>query len=100
MGPDTLVDLAALVGVSVSILGYLHAIKRDLLAEVGACRSELKGEIQACRSELKSEIQACRSGLEADVADVKSDIARLDGRLTTIEQRTYDLSTRLPARPA
>ena len=119
---ESLVNLAALAGFALMLFGYLHTMKRDLRAEIGACRSELKGdsaslrtelkgeigacrselktEINDCRSELKTEISDCRSDLKADIADVKADIGRLDGRLTTIEQRTYDLSTRLPPAPA
>jgi hypothetical protein len=80
--------------------GEIGACRSELRTEIAACRSELKTEINDCRSELKTEINDCRSDLKADIADVKADIGRLDGRLTTIEQRTYDLSTRLPPAPA
>ena len=111
---ENLVYLTGLAGFTLTLFGYLHTMKRDLRAEIhgfrtglkgdnASLRSELKSEIAGLRSELKSEIRDCRADLKADIADVKADIGRLDGRLTTIEQRTYDLSTRLPpaaARPA
>jgi hypothetical protein len=76
------------------------SLRSELKGDIAGLRSELKGEINACRTELKTEIRDCRADLKADIADVKADIGRLDGRLTTIEQRTYDLSTRLPQSPA
>jgi hypothetical protein len=115
---ETLVYLAALAGYSVALFGYLHTMKHDLRAELkgdiaglgiqmGDTRTELKddhaglvAELRHTRTELKRDIADLRTDLRADIADVKADIGRLDGRLTTIEQRTYDLSTRLPPAPA
>ena len=105
---DTLVSLAALAGFGVAILGYLHTMKRDLRAEfrseISGCRSELKGEMAGMRSELKDEMAGMRSELKGDIAELrremKQEFAKVEGRLTTLEQRTYDLSTRLPPAPA
>lgn len=74
---QTWMTLLGMAGFTLALFTYLGAMKRDLRAEISDCRSDLK----------------------ADIADVKADIGRLDGRLTTIEQRTYDLSTRLPPAP-
>jgi hypothetical protein len=108
---DTWVTLLGFAGFAVALFGYLGAIRRDLRFEIGACRSELKAEIGAFRSELKAEIRQVSdelrgtdgrlSGQIADLRrEMKGEFAKVDARLTTLEQRTYDLSTRLPARPA
>jgi septal ring factor EnvC (AmiA/AmiB activator) len=90
---QTWVTLLGVAGFTLALAGYLHTVKRDL-------RTELKGDIAGLRTELKAEIADCRADLKADIADVKADIGRLDGQLTTIEQRPSPLSTRLPPAPA
>jgi len=94
---QTWVSLLGMAGFALALAGYLRNVLRDLStdlrAEISGCRSELKDEIATTRVELKDEITITRT-------ELKADIARLDGRLTTIEQRTYDLSTRLPPAPA
>jgi chromosome segregation ATPase len=158
----TLAGLASLVLV---LLGYLGAMKRDLIAAIGkveyrldtkidgartelktdiaaldtkidGARTELKTDIAAldtkidgARTELKTDIAAldtkidgARTELKTDIAaldtktdgmrtelrneiaashiDLKTDIGKVEDRLTAIESRTYDISTRLPPAPA
>jgi hypothetical protein len=116
---ETLVNLAALAGFALALFGYLHTMKRDLRNEfkgdIGACRielkdqisglrTELKDQISGLRTELKDEISGLRTELKGDIAELrremKGEFAKVDNRLTTLEQRTYDLSTRLPTSPA
>lgn len=52
----------------------------------------LKGEIGGLRTELKSNIAGLRS-------DMKAEFGRVGSRLNGLEQRTFELSTRLPPLP-
>ena len=89
---------------------------------IGATRTELKGDIanlddtiQKTRTELVSVISATRTELKGDIANLDDTIqktrtelvsvitggfAKVEARLIALEQRTYDISTRLPAAPA
>ena len=89
--------------------------RADLTAAIGGLRIELKSDTADLRSELKSDITDLRTELKSDITDLRSELksdtaelrgemrdglGRIDARLTVIEQRTYDLSTRLPPAPA
>ena len=97
MEQQTWVSLLGMAGFTLALATYLHTTLRDL-------RTELRAEISGCRSELKGEMAGMRSELKGDIAELrremKLEFAKVDGRLTTLEQRTYDLSTRLPPAPA
>ena len=122
----TLAGLASLVLV---LLGYLGAMKRDLIAAIGKVEYRLDTKIDGARTELKTDIAAldtkidgARTELKTDIAaldtktdgmrtelrneiaashiDLKTDIGKVEDRLTAIESRTYDISTRLPPAPA
>ena len=67
--------------------------RADLTAAIGGLRTELKSDITNLRSELKSDTAELRG-------EMRDGLGRIDARLTVIEQRTYDLSTRLPPAPA
>ena len=90
---QTWMTLLGVAGFSLALLGYLATMKRELKAEIGGVRTELKADIADTRAELKSEITHTR-------VDLKADIGRLDARLVTLENRTYDISARLPPAPA
>lgn len=75
---QTWMTLLGVAGFSLALLGYLANMKRELKSEIGGVRTELKAEITYTR------------------VDLKADIGRLDARLVTLENRTYDISTRLP----
>jgi hypothetical protein len=79
---------------------HIADARSDLKSEVRATRTELKGDIAQTRAELTAEGKATRTELSTFIADLRSEMkaefGRMDSRLQTIEQRTYDLSTRLP----
>ena len=112
---ETWVTLAALAGFALTLFTYLGASLRGLSGELAATRSELRVEIADTRTELKQmisgtdtrlsgEIGSLRTELKSDIAEfrreVRDEFSKLDGRITTLEQRSYDLSTRLPPAPA
>lgn len=49
---------------------------------------------------LSKKTDKVETGLGTRIGELRSDIGKLDTRLVSIEQRTYDLSTRLPPTPA
>lgn len=104
MDQQTWTTLVGLAGFSLAMITYLTAMKRDLKAEIGSSRAELKADIGSLRTELKTEIADTRTELKADIAsvrdDLKAEIARVEIRLISLENRTYDISTRLPAAPS
>lgn len=111
MDLNTWVSLGVLLGFAITLFGYLGTIKRDLTAaivtvdaKVDASRIELKGDISDLRGELKGDISELRVELKGDISDLrgelKGELGKLDARLMSLENRTYDISTRLPAAPA
>lgn len=65
---QTWTTLAALATFALGLFGYLATIRRDLKSEIAATRTELKTEL-----------------------------GKVEDRLISLENRTYDISTRLPA---
>ena len=118
MSQESWVSLAALGAFAIALFGYLRKISKDLKTAIG----KVGDNIDRTRTELKSDIASF--GDKGDIAglDDKGDIAGLDdkldktrtelvdvitggfakveSRLINLEQRTYDISTRLPAAPA
>lgn len=88
MEQQTWVSLAALAGFALALFTYLGAIRRDLKSEISGLRSELKSDI----SDLRTELADTR-------AELKAEIHKLDGRMTVMEQRTYDLRGLLSPAP-
>lgn len=78
--------------------------RSDLVAAIGGVRTDMGG----WQADLGSDITGLRDELKADIGELRTELrgelreglGRIDARLTTIEQRTYDLSTRLPPAPA
>ena len=92
--------LAAIGAFAIALFGYLRNISKDLKAEIGKVddtldktRTELKGDIAS----LDDTIQKTRTEL---VSALTGGFAKVEARLIALEQRTYDISTRLPAAPA
>ncbi|WP_456697883.1 hypothetical protein [Aeromicrobium sp. P5_D10] len=115
MDQQTWTTLVGLAGFSLAMITYLTAMKRDLKAEIGSSRAELKADIGSSRAELKADIGSLRTELKTEIADtrtelkadiasvrddLKAEIARVEIRLISLENRTYDISTRLPAAPS
>ncbi len=98
-------DLVAAIGGVRTDMGGWQA---DLGSDITGLRDELKADIGELRTELKADIGELRTELKADVGELRTELrgelreglGRIDARLTVIEQRTYDLSTRLPPAPA
>ena len=67
--------------------------RTELFSAIGATRTELKGDIAS----LDDTIQKTRTEL---VSALTGGFAKVEARLIALEQRTYDISTRLPAAPA
>ena len=126
---ESWVALAAIGAFAIALFGYLRNISKDLKAEIGKVddkvdktRTELTGNIAnlddtigKTRTELVSAIGATRTELKGDIANLDDTIgktrtelvsaltggfAKVEARLIALEQRTYDISTRLPAAPA
>lgn len=93
MEQQTWATLAGFAGFGLAMITYLTAMKRDLKTEISGFRTELKTDISDLRTELKTDIADTR-------AELKADIARVEVRLISLENRTYDISTRLPAAPS
>lgn len=108
---QTWMAFLGVAGFFLALMGYLANMKRDLKSDIGRVRTdlgdtrrELKADIADTRRELKAEIADTRTELKAEISDtrtdLKADIRRLDSRLVTLENRTYDISARLPPAPA
>ena len=119
---ESWVSLAAIGAFAIALFGYLRNISKDLKTEIGTTRTELKGDIASLddkldktRTELKGDIGAIRTELKGDIASLDDKLdktraelvgaltggfAKVEARLINLEQRTYDISTRLPAAPA
>ncbi len=101
---QTWMTLLGVAGFALALFGYLAAMKRELRADIGGLRAELKGDNAELRTELKGDIAELRTELKSDISqlrtEIRGDLAKVDSRLTTLEQRTFDLSTRLPPAPA
>ena len=83
----------AILGMSLTILGMMSRKFGKLGAEIVGTRKELKTEIAGLRTELKGDIARLDARMDAG-------FGRVETRLTTLEQRTYELSMRLPPLPA
>jgi hypothetical protein len=78
---QTWMTLFGMAGFTLTLFGYLRAIKADLKAEITGMETRLTGRIDR---------------LEVRVDD---GFDRVDAHLSVLEQRTYDLAVRLPAPP-
>ena len=79
---ESWVTLAAIGAFAIALFGYLRNISKDLKAEIG----KVDDTIGKTRTEL--------------VSALTGGFAKVEARLIALEQRTYDISTRLPAAPA
>ena len=90
---ESWVSLAAIGAFAIALFGYLRNISKDLKTEIGTTRTELKGDIAS----LDDKLDKTRTEL---VGALTGGFAKVETRLIALEQRTYDISTRLPAAPA
>ena len=108
---ESWVALAAIGAFAIALFGYLRNISKDLKAEIG----KVDDKVDKTRTELVSVIGATRTELKGNIANLDDTIqktrtelvsaltggfAKVEARLIALEQRTYDISTRLPAAPA
>ena len=94
-----------------ALFGYLRNISKDLKTAIGSLddnvdktRAELVGVISGTRAELKGDIASLCDMVDKTrtelVGALTGGFAKVEARLIALEQRTYDISTRLPASPA
>ena len=122
MSQESWVALAAIGAFAIALFGYLSNISKDLKTAIGKVddkvdktRAELVGVISGTRTELVGVISGTRTELKGDIASLDDKVdktrtelvgaltggfAKVEARLIALEQRTYDISTRLPASPA
>ena len=109
LSQESWVSLSALGVFAIALFGYLRNISRDLtiaIRKVGdnfdRTRTELKSDIASFGD--KGDIASLDVKLDKTRTELKGDItggfAKVEARLIALEQRTYDISTRLPAAPA
>ena len=93
MSQESWVSLAALGAFAIALFGYLRNISKDLKTAIGS----LDDNVDKTRAELVGVISGTRAEL---VGALTGGFAKVEARLIALEQRTYDISTRLPASPA
>lgn len=89
----TRADLGALDNKIYGLRTELKADNHDLRTELKADLGALDNKVDGLRTELKRDIRA-------SYTDLKTELGKVGDRLTAIESRTYDISTRLPPAPA
>ena len=85
----------------------IDAVDSKLDAKIDGVDSKLDAKIDGLDSKLDAKIDGLESKLEAKIDNLRTELReemaagfnRIDARLTMIEQRTFDLSTRLPPTP-
>ena len=97
---ESWVALAAIGAFAIALFGYLRNISKDLKAEIG----NLDNKVDKTRTELKGDIASLDDTIQKTrtefVGALAGGFAKVEARLIALEQRTYDISTRLPAAPA
>mgnify|MGYP001339327384 CR=1 FL=1 len=103
---ETWVSIGSLITVLIAIFAVTGRQNASLRSELGQLRSELKGDIGALRDELKGDIGALRDELKGDIGalrhelrdtrtELKGDLARMEGRIETLDGRVYALAAGL-----
>lgn len=85
MDVQTWASAASIIAVALTAFGVFSRKLNDF-------RAELKAEIGGVRTELKNDIARLEERTERG-------FGRVETRLDTLEQRTFELSTRLPPLP-
>jgi hypothetical protein len=97
---QTWVSIGSLLAVGVAIVGAFTRQTGGLKADIAGLRTELKGDIAGLRTELKGDIAGLRAELKGDIAglraEMKAEFGGVESRLNGLDQRTFELSTRLP----
>ena len=97
---ESWVALAAIGAFAIALFGYLRNISKYLKAEIG----KVDNKVDKTRTELKGDIASLDDKLDKTRAELVGALtggfAKVEARLINLEQRTYDISTRLPAAPA
>ncbi len=89
---QTWMTLVGCASLAVALAAYLAVIFRHLRDDISKLRTELKDDTAQLRTELKDDTAQLRTELRADLGSI-------DARLISLENRTYDISSRLPAAP-
>ncbi len=92
---ETWVSIGSLITVLIAIFAVTGRQNASLRSELGQLRSELKGDIGALRDELKGDIGALRHELRDTRTELKGDLARMEGRIETLDGRVYALAAGL-----
>lgn|GEM_PF-5720066 len=71
----------------------IEDVRSELTTRIEDVRTELSIRIDHVRDELATRLDAVRDELKSDM---RTGFSTAEGRLITLEQRTYDLSSRLP----
>lgn len=110
MDLQTWVSIASLLAVGLALWGGLTRQLGGLAARLDGTRVELKADIGALsarlddtRAELKGDIAGLRTELKGDIgrldARMEQGFGRVESRLNGLDQRAFELSTRLPPLP-
>jgi hypothetical protein len=107
--------LVGFASFGLAALAYLASMRQEIKGDIGGLRTEFRGDISDLRTELKTDISDLRTELKTDISDLRTELktdiaefradfrtesAKVDRRLSALEERTYDIASRLPARPA
>ena len=81
----------------------IHGVHTELVstkAELGQRIDRVRTELGTTKAELSHGIDRARTGLVDRIDSVESHVVMIHERLTSLEQRTYDITRALPASPS
>ncbi len=78
----------------------IESLRAETKTDIRSLRAETKTDIQSLRTETKTDHQTLIGAIESVRTESRADHNALATSLSVIEQRTYDMATRLIASPA
>ena len=87
MSVDTWVSLGALLSVGAVLIGYMRDLKDELKDDIDSVKADIErldSKIDEARQEAKTDTENLRTYVEQA-------FGRIETRLTSLEQRTYDI---------